>query len=239
MRTKGITLVEILVVVAIIALIAALLLPVLVQVRKRSYTVTCTSNLHQLVAAFQMYRQDYNGDHPTRQKYLWSYLKTLDILNCPADNTPYGAATILANPDGQLIPGPTATRTSYYYFADSLLSAEVQEGDRTFTYAEVLRQMDENHGVFACALHGEPVAGRVVIPRFDMRGLVLRARVDGSVQRAQVEFICYRTPDAPGLLGDRIDWLLFTDVRPIPEGLLQLHRGSHNWEFVPCAPPYN
>ena len=42
---------ELLVVVAIIALLAALLLPVVNDARKRGYEATCLSNLRQLSAA--------------------------------------------------------------------------------------------------------------------------------------------------------------------------------------------
>lgn len=48
---RGLTLMELLVVVAIIALLAALLLPVVNDARKRGYEATCLSNLRQLSAA--------------------------------------------------------------------------------------------------------------------------------------------------------------------------------------------
>jgi len=55
------TLVELLVVVAIIALIAAILLPALAKARQSSLTVTCQNNLRQCGIAFTSYAQDCQG----------------------------------------------------------------------------------------------------------------------------------------------------------------------------------
>ncbi|MBL8877755.1 MAG: DUF1559 domain-containing protein [Phycisphaerales bacterium] len=55
------TLVELLVVVAIIALLMAMLLPALSAARQRAKSAVCLSNLHQLGHAIHMYATDYNG----------------------------------------------------------------------------------------------------------------------------------------------------------------------------------
>jgi prepilin-type processing-associated H-X9-DG protein/prepilin-type N-terminal cleavage/methylation domain-containing protein len=54
------TVIELLVVVAIIALLAALLLPGLVQAKRRAQTTTCISNLGQLGLAMHAYLADYH-----------------------------------------------------------------------------------------------------------------------------------------------------------------------------------
>ena len=51
LRRKGLTLMELLIVVAIIAALAALLFPVFQSVRERAYIASCTSNLKQLYNA--------------------------------------------------------------------------------------------------------------------------------------------------------------------------------------------
>jgi prepilin-type processing-associated H-X9-DG protein len=56
--------VELLVVFAILALLAALLFPVLAQARHAARRSTCLSNLKQLGAAFLMYAADYDGTLP-------------------------------------------------------------------------------------------------------------------------------------------------------------------------------
>ena len=63
-RRSAFTLVEILVVVGIIGLLAAILFPVFNMVRRRSYGATCISNLKQLGVAVNLYTQDYDGLFP-------------------------------------------------------------------------------------------------------------------------------------------------------------------------------
>lgn len=68
LRTKvraGFTLIELLTVIAIIAVLAAILFPVLSAARGRARKTTCMSNLMQLGHAITEYEQDYAGFLPT------------------------------------------------------------------------------------------------------------------------------------------------------------------------------
>lgn len=58
------TLIEVLVVVAIIALLLAMLLPGLSRARRQAATVVCLSNLHQMLTTTQAYTAVYSGFYP-------------------------------------------------------------------------------------------------------------------------------------------------------------------------------
>ena len=60
-RRSGLTLIEVLVVVAIIGILFSILLPVLSKVKQRAYSVQCVNNLRQLFLANTMYADENNG----------------------------------------------------------------------------------------------------------------------------------------------------------------------------------
>lgn len=63
-RDKAFTLIELLVVISIIAIIAAIALPVFFWAREKAQQTVCISNLRQLGMADLMYAQDYDGYFP-------------------------------------------------------------------------------------------------------------------------------------------------------------------------------
>ena len=61
---RGFTLVELLVVVAVVAILAALLLPALASAKERSKGAACLSNLRQIGLAIRAYADDSSGNIP-------------------------------------------------------------------------------------------------------------------------------------------------------------------------------
>ncbi|MBI3909656.1 MAG: type II secretion system protein [Armatimonadetes bacterium] len=61
---RGFTLTEILVAIGVLAILAAILFPILFQVRNAARRVACQSNLMQFGIAFKMYAADYDGRFP-------------------------------------------------------------------------------------------------------------------------------------------------------------------------------
>jgi len=87
-RSRGFTLIELLVVIGIIAILAAILFPVLARARQKAREIACVSNLRQMTLAATMYADE-------QQRYLdadtWAIKIAMyannnnKILHCPAD----------------------------------------------------------------------------------------------------------------------------------------------------------
>jgi prepilin-type processing-associated H-X9-DG protein len=69
-RRGGFSTVELLMVIALIAVLIGLLLPVLAHVRENGRRTACLSNLQQLHRAFALYAQDHDGNLPPYQNGL-------------------------------------------------------------------------------------------------------------------------------------------------------------------------
>ena len=92
---QAFTLVELLVVLAIIAILAALLLPVLGRAKEESRATVCLGNLHQVGIALQIYVQENNNKLPvmydapttnqTMNQVLLAQLGNTNVLHCPSD----------------------------------------------------------------------------------------------------------------------------------------------------------
>lgn len=120
--SQGLTLVEILVVIAIIGLLSAILLPVFGRVRENARRTSCQSNLKQIGMALTQYAGDYDEaivghyfmgaaatSHPGAYRWmdaLQPYVRDPQLFFCPSDG----------EKDDFYIPrslGPSASSDSY------------------------------------------------------------------------------------------------------------------------------
>lgn len=118
MRRSGFTLVELLTVVAIIAVLAAVLFPVFARARESARRSSCQSNLKQIGLAGMQYTADYDGCLPpavmahgadpgsvstqTFVDLLQPYVKNLQIFVCPSFPRPsYATGTVEPSDTGQ------------------------------------------------------------------------------------------------------------------------------------------
>lgn len=88
-RWSAFTLVEMLVVIAIIAILAALLMPALAAARERSRQAKCKNNLHTFMLAIEMYKQPFGDFTPPWLSAMYPVygIGTPEVLICPSDSS--------------------------------------------------------------------------------------------------------------------------------------------------------
>jgi len=97
MRRQAFTLIELLIVIAVIAMLAAILFPVFAEAREKARQATCSTHMRQIGMALVMYRQDYDEQNVISndcdfephwmmgQLILAHYMHSYDIWRCPSD----------------------------------------------------------------------------------------------------------------------------------------------------------
>ncbi|MDR3706701.1 MAG: DUF1559 domain-containing protein [Capsulimonadaceae bacterium] len=107
MNHKAFTLIELLIVIAIIAILAAILFPVFATAREKARQSACLSNLKQIGLAYTQYEQDYDetvpcGDNKDGYGSGWAgqiypYVKSTQVFLCPDDSLPGDVISYAAN----------------------------------------------------------------------------------------------------------------------------------------------
>ncbi|KAA0225832.1 type II secretion system protein [Fimbriimonadia bacterium ATM] len=119
-RTEmGLTIIEALVTVSIIAILVAIITPVIVSMRNAAKIQTSVSRLQAIYLAVEVYRQDYDGTDTYHSTYRyglppWSYFNQT-LLGLPASvwESPCG-------PDETIRFSSLASRDGYIHYAASM-----------------------------------------------------------------------------------------------------------------------
>ena len=141
---RGFTLLEVLIVLFVVCVLAALLFPVGSRSRENARRSSCQSNLKQIGLGFMQYMRDYDeqfphdyadsdgsGDYNPNfdagwMRNLQPYLKNTAVFQCPSEPAPYA---------------PPSRETDYWY------SAPVAQTERVAVIAEVSRTVLCGDGV--------------------------------------------------------------------------------------------
>lgn len=120
MRSHAFSLLELLLVVAILCLLAALLFPVFARAKENARRSSCSSNLRQIGLAFNQYAQDFDGWTPGSESgwvswptLIFPYVKGEEVFVCSSGTRTFAAADYLtprtnyrdtSSNDGSFVP---------------------------------------------------------------------------------------------------------------------------------------
>lgn len=155
---QGFTLIELLTVIGVIAILAALLLPVLAGSRSKARAIACLSNERQLMLASLVYVGDFNDALPYNlgsaeikkleaQQQFWNWSSPVLSWELDADNT---NSVLLTR--GGIGPYASSTAKVYRCPADSVVSdIQSQAGWRARVRSISMNAMVGNAGQFLLA----------------------------------------------------------------------------------------
>lgn len=111
-RQRAFTLIELLIVIAIIAILATILFPVFARARENARRSACQSNLHQLGLAMAAYTQDYDERYPPAMAAGSGFSWDINIA-------PYAGVTVTNNKAPQIFFCPDDTGPRINNFSNS------------------------------------------------------------------------------------------------------------------------
>ena len=126
MTRRGLTLMELFVVIAIIAIIAAILLPVIARAREKARQSSCLSNVKQINLSVNMYVQDYDETMPLgvagmppgaiylTYELLDPYIKNTQVWECPSKTNPVNLSALGKRSIGYMFDVDTPTPSGNY-----------------------------------------------------------------------------------------------------------------------------
>lgn len=161
-KEQGLTLVEVLVIIVVIAVFACLLLPVTIKRKQRALRIQCVNNLKEVGLAFRLWSGDSTDRYvtavstnhggtmefssgPTAFRHFLGMtnelIMTPKVLFCPADSERIQATTFNPNPLPGEIPFTSNSNLSYFVSLDAEETnpQRLLTGDRNITNGTPLK----------------------------------------------------------------------------------------------------
>lgn len=227
---RAFTLTELLVAVAIVALLSVVLFPVLASAKAAANKVACVSNFHQVTLATSLYLADYEDRFPpvshdpasvhdaskdrTWVQLLLPYTNSFQVFQCPAD---HGARR---RPDGvfdvDVTPGDTYSR----YYEASLRS------DIGFNYLYLSPMIKDRYGWTAQPRNTSQIAEHTATILFT--DSVWARTSDGRPVGGGNYLVV--PPCRYEQVGDRV-----VDTFQAPSGRIQFFTTSEGWQEEPTS----
>lgn len=154
---RGFTLIELMVVVAIIAILAAMLLPSLSRVQGTARRIECLNDLRQLNLALTMYADENEGQYPARAEREFSWIYRLEpyyrnhkVLQCPLDqwSDPYDNSYIMNGFNDWFEANLSSDQYAQFKawrWPGGMRAAAAPEPSETITFGEKLRGSKHVH----------------------------------------------------------------------------------------------
>ncbi len=232
-NNKGFSLVELLTVIAIIAILAAVIFPVMTQVRKRADENNCLTNLHQIGQAVAMFKQDnrrfpailgsevittsgarYGGSgepdlfENAKDKYLFpEYVKaSIKVFHCPASrvNNSKDVAMVYKQPGGD--PDQEVYVYAYDSYDAYCMGAGAPQGTHTL-YSENSGSAEMHYRVcWAPSINDVANVGGMVLDPYPPNEVTDSARVQQQDYERQLR---WRNPPGDTL----ITWCSYHETR--------------------------
>lgn len=170
---KRFTLIELLIVIAIIAILAAMLLPALSQARERAKASECMNNIKQIGMAFSAYQSDWGDAFPIARlpvsssvSYYWpgvfvqSKYLTRKVFSCPNGKPGYYRDYLQNGSLANYIPSATEWMRIDYGYNHNLLGpcgstkvVKITKITRPSTVILAADARDQNSGVGLYAMN--------------------------------------------------------------------------------------
>lgn len=138
MKRLAFTLIEILVVIAIIFVLVGIIWAALAPARERAREARCMSNLHQIGRALQMYRQDWGGQEAQEGERKQYWQLGLPPTPIPVDLS--GPKYLLGTRDIWWCPNAPRIRATTYYTHMHFIYSSADSAD---FYAALFRRGEE------------------------------------------------------------------------------------------------